>query len=65
MSSKKDLTEELNEKETKVKKRLWTLVVYPESMREGWVDFLKFRGSLVDHRTVKFGSGAGPKLASV
>lgn len=45
MSSKKDLTEELNEKETKVKKRLWTLVVYPESMSEGWVDFLKFRGN--------------------
>src|SRR5690606_7012267 len=27
--------------------------------------FLKASGSLVDHSTVKFGSGAGPKLSNV
>src|SRR5690625_133877 len=27
--------------------------------------FLKFVGNSVDHKTVKFGSGAGPKLSNV
>ena len=28
-------------------------------------NFLKFNGSLVDHSTVRFGSGAGPRLVRV